>query len=318
MIFIAEFCQNHNGDFEILKDMVHAAKESGADYAKIQTIFADMVTYRERFEEGIEKDGEVKTIKRPYQAEYDRMKGLEINMELQAEFVDLCKKVGIKPLTTAFTRDSVQAIKQVGFDQIKVASYDCASPPLLREVKDTFDKIFVSTGATYNEEIEQAAAILKGSDFSLLHCVTMYPTPLDEFHLARMNYLRKYCDSVGWSDHSLIERDGILGTLASVLYGAEVIERHFTVLPADQTKDGPVSVRPEHVSELKAFSQYSEEDMKSYLADKFPNYDITWGNAERSLSKAELRNRDYFRGRFASKLANGETVFNWEEKEIKV
>lgn len=316
MILIAEFCQNHNGDFELLKDMVYAAKESGADYAKIQTIFADMVTYRERFEEGIEKDGEVITIKRPYQAEYARLKGLEITMEQQAKFVELCKKVGIKPLTTAFTRDSVQAIKQVGFDQIKVASYDCASPPLLREVRDTFEKIFVSTGATYIEEIEQAAAILKGSDFSLLHCVTMYPTPLDEFHLARMNYLRKYSDSVGWSDHSLIERDGILGTLASIFYGADVIERHFTILPADQTKDGPVSVRPDHVKELKSFSRLSEVEMNEYLSDKFPKYQTTWGNEERSLSKAELRNRDYFRGRFASKLANGDTVFNWEEKAI--
>lgn len=318
MIFIAEFCQNHNGDFELLKEMVYAAKESGADYAKIQTIFADMIAYRERFEEGLEKDGEVITIKRPYQAEYDRLKGLEITMEQQAKFVELCKKVGIKPLTTVFTRDSVQAIKQVGFDHIKLASYDCASPPLIRDVKATFEKIFVSTGATYDEEIEQAASILKGADFSLLHCVTMYPTPLEEFHLARMKYLRKYCDSVGWSDHSLIARDGILGTLASVLYGADVIERHFTILPSEQTKDGPVSVRPEHVSELKFFSRLSEMEMNEYLFEKFPNYQTTWGNAERLLSKAELRNRDYFRGRFASKLANGETVYNWEEKEIEV
>jgi len=318
MIFIAEFCQNHNGDFELLKDMVYAAKESGADYAKIQTIFADMLSYRERFEEGIEKNGEVITIKRPYQAEYDRLKGLEISMEQQAEFVQLCNKVGIKPLTTAFTRDSVKAIKEVGFNQIKLASYDCASPTLLREVKDTFEKIFVSTGATFDNEIEQAAAILKDADFSLLHCVTMYPTPLDEFHLARMKYLRKYSESVGWSDHSLIARDGILGTLASVFYGADIIERHFTILPSEQTKDGPVSVRPEHVIELKSFSRLSKVQMNEYLEDKFPTYQITWGIAERLLSEAELRNRDYFRGRFANKLTNGETVFNWEEKEIEL
>jgi len=318
MIFIAEFCQNHNGDFELLKDMVYAAKESGADYAKIQTIFAYMLSYRERFEEGIEKNGEVITIKRPYQAEYDRLKGLEISMEQQAEFVQLCNKVGIKPLTTAFTRDSVKAIKEVGFNQIKLASYDCASPTLLREVKDTFEKIFVSTGATFDNEIEQAAAILKDADFSLLHCVTMYPTPLDEFHLARMKYLRKYSESVGWSDHSLIARDGILGTLASVFYGADIIERHFTILPSEQTKDGPVSVRPEHVIELKSFSRLSKVQMNEYLEDKFPTYQITWGIAERLLSEAELRNRDYFRGRFANKLTNGETVFNWEEKEIEL
>ena len=46
MIFIAELCQNHNGDFELLKEMTYAAKESGSDYAKIQTIFANMVSFR--------------------------------------------------------------------------------------------------------------------------------------------------------------------------------------------------------------------------------------------------------------------------------
>ena len=49
MEIIAELCQNHNGDFEILKDMVNAAHESGADYVKIQTIFPDMLAYREKF-----------------------------------------------------------------------------------------------------------------------------------------------------------------------------------------------------------------------------------------------------------------------------
>lgn len=316
MIFIAEFCQNHNGDFGLLKEMVHAAKESGADYAKIQTIFADMVSFRERFEEGVEKDGEVRVIKRPYQAEYDRMKGLEISLDQQAEFVELCNKIGIKPLTTAFTRDSVDDIKKLGFDHIKLASYDCASPPLLKQVKSQFDKIFVSTGATYDDEIEAAAKILEGSNFSLLHCVTMYPTPLNEFNLARMNYLRRYCKSVGWSDHSLISRDGILGTLASIFYGAQVIERHFTVLPASETKDGPVSVTPDHIKELKVFEAYSAEDRAACLNEQFPDHKITLGNEKRDLSNAELLNRDYFRGRFANKTSSGETIFNWEDKEI--
>ena len=48
MKLIAEFCQNHNGDFEILKEMIYAAKEAGCEYAKIQTIFADMLSKREK------------------------------------------------------------------------------------------------------------------------------------------------------------------------------------------------------------------------------------------------------------------------------
>ena len=315
MIFIAEFCQNHNGDFELLKEMIHAAKESGADYAKIQTIFADMLTYRKRFEKGIVKEGLIEAIERPYKSEYDRLKTLEISMEQQAIFVDLCKKVGIKPLTTVFTCDSVKSIKHLGFESIKIASYDCASPPLLKLVKNEFNKIFVSTGATYDNEIAVAAELLSGSDFSLLHCVTIYPTPIREFHLARMSYLRKYCDYIGWSDHSLVQKDGILGTCAAVYYGADIIERHFTLLPSDKTKDGPVSILPEHLKELRYYSSLAKAEQKEYLEIKLPQYEVTWGNANRELSKTEILNRDYYRGRFANMRTNGTVLYNWEDME---
>ena len=76
MIFIAELCQNHNVDFEILKDMIYAAKDSGADYVKIQNIFADMLSHRKKFDNGLEKNGVTKVIKRPYDLEYTRLKKL--------------------------------------------------------------------------------------------------------------------------------------------------------------------------------------------------------------------------------------------------
>lgn len=63
MKFIAEFCQNHNGDFEILKKMVSAAKEAGCEFAKIQTIFSEMISYRERFENGVVENGVIKALR---------------------------------------------------------------------------------------------------------------------------------------------------------------------------------------------------------------------------------------------------------------
>jgi len=204
MIFIAELCQNHNGKFDTMKKMAYEAKEAGADYAKIQTIFADMVSFRERFEKGVFKKGAQVVIKRPYKDEYSRLKGLEISYEQQRMFINYCNEIGIKPLTTAFTRDSVDKIHEIGFKDIKIASYDCASSFLLNDVKNIFNKIFVSTGASFDDEIEQAGKILFGKDFYMLHCVTMYPTPLDQFHLSRMELLKKYTPNVGWSDHSLV------------------------------------------------------------------------------------------------------------------
>lgn len=313
MIFIAELCQNHNGNFDTMKKMALSAKEAGADYAKIQTIFADMVTYRERFEHGVFVDGEQVVIKRPYKDEYERLKALEINYDQQRLFIEYCNEIGIKPLTTAFTRDSVQKIHEIGFQDIKIASYDCASTFLLRDVKNIFKKIFVSTGASYDHEIEEAGKILKGKNFFMLHCVTLYPTPLNQFHLSRMELLKKYTSKVGWSDHSLVSENGIKGTLAAIYYGAKVIERHMTILPENETKDGKVSIKPEHIREIKEFSKLSKEDQRNYLCDFFPDFEITLGNVNRSLSKEELKNRDYFRGRFSNKDSRGNTYFNWED-----
>jgi len=302
MEIIAELCQNHNGDFGILKDMVYSAKENGATYAKLQNIYAENLTFRERFETGVVRNNIVEAIQRPYKPEYERLKKLELSNELQSDFIDLCNKVKIKPLTTIFTRDSLKEIIISGYKDIKIASYDCASTSLIKDVRNHFSKIFVSTGATFNEEIKVTASLLEGYNFSLLHCVTIYPTPLEQYNLRRMNYLRKFTDSVGWSDHSLVERDGIKGTLASIYFGADVVERHFTILPPSKTKDGPVSINPQNLNDIVKFSKLDRKDQKIYLKDIFPNFSICLGSENRNLSAEELLNRDYYRGRFASRI----------------
>jgi len=310
--FIAELCQNHNGDFEILKDMVHAAKDSGATHAKIQYIFADMLTFRERFEHGKTINGNIDVIKRPYQTEYDRLRHLELSDHEVGDFISLCTKIGIKPLVTVFTRSSIENLVRQGFTEIKVASYDCGSLPLLKDLKSSFERIIVSTGASYDEEIEQAAEVLDGVQFSFLHCVTIYPTPLDQFNLNRMKYLSNYTSSVGWSDHSLVEKDGIDGTLVSIYFGAKIIERHFTILPPKETKDGPVSVNPEQLKSLIDLSDLTIEDMEFYLRERIPDFEKCLGSDSRELSRVELMNRDYYRGRFANQV-NDEVVYNWEQ-----
>jgi sialic acid synthase SpsE len=313
MELIAEFCQNHNGDISILNDMVYQAKEAGCHYAKIQSISPEMLTFRERFENGVFASGKTLSIKRPYEDEIRRLGGLELTIDEQADFVELCKKVGIKPLTTAFTRGSIPSLLDIGFKEIKIASYDCASLPLLRDSRENFERIIVSTGATYNNEVESAAKLLDGSNYSFLHCVTLYPTPLSEFHLARMNYLRRFTKSVGWSDHSLYEKDGVKGALAAIYFGADIIERHFTVLSRSATKDGPVSIGPIDAKKIIEYSKLTKSELKNMMADEFPEFEITLGQADRDLSEAELLNRDYYRGRFASPIGNRLHKFNWIE-----
>ncbi len=317
---IAEFCQNHNGNFDNVIKMVESAAKSGATHAKIQTIFTNTLTFRPQFEEGLIQKEEIKSIKRPYKEEFERLKKLELNFEDMKKFVLICNKFNIEPLTTCFARCDAKMIKEAGFKSVKVASYDCSSFTLLRELKELFSEIIVSTGATYDNEIEKASQILKGSNFSLLHCVTIYPTPLNEMNLERMKYLENFTHNIGLSDHSLVSKDGIIASKLAIYLGAKLIERHFTILPENETRDGPVSINEDQLKDLVNFSKLSNAEQEKVITKEYPNWKILLGCSDRNLSKVELLNRDYYRGRFASPRNSSNNglnmIYNWEEVQI--
>ena len=309
---IAELCQNHNGDVNILKDMIWRAADSGASHVKMQTIFSEDLTFRERFEEGITSNGVVKSIKRPYSPEFERLSKLDLGFDTHALFIDECSSAGVIPLTTVFNRSRLESIIELGFKEIKIASYDCASFPLINDLKNKFNHIYVSTGATHDSEIETTADILSDQNFSFLHCVTIYPTPVDKLNLNRIDYLRQFTDSVGFSDHTSSSRHGIDPDIVALWKDADVIERHFTILDSSQTKDGPVSINPEQLKNIVDYSKYNHDEL-SKLVENISDYDKMLGSKTHSLSEEELLNRDYYRGRFASKI-NGKTIYNWEER----
>lgn len=311
---IVEFCQNHLGDLGTLKKMVRAAAEAGADYAKIQSMLTDDLVYRERFEEGKVEGEKRVVIKRPYKPEYERLKPMDLSDEVHQLFIDECKAAGIKPLTTVFSRSRIPFLATLPWREIKVPSYDCASFPTIRELKDRFDHLFISTGATHDHEIEETARILKGHSFTFLHCVTVYPTPLNVMNLARMNYLRKFTPQVGFSDHSLIERDGLKAAIAALYLGADVVERHFTIIDRGLTKDGPVSINPVQLKELVGYARMKKSELDEYVR-KIPEFEQMTGVEHLGLSHEELLNRDYYRGRFANRVG-GQIVFNWEDKKV--
>ncbi len=314
-IIIVECCQNHKGDLKILKEMIWAAAEAGADYVKIQSMMADELTFRERFEQGVVENDIVKAIKRSYQLEYDRLKPMDLDDDAHYWFIEECQAAGIKPMTTVFTRKRLKFVSTLPFQAIKVASYDCRSFPFIKELLSCFQHLFISTGATFDDEIKKAASLLKGHDYTFLHCVTIYPTPLNELHLARMKFLRRYAPSVGFSDHALTSRDGIKGSIVALALGADVVERHYTVLPAEETKDGPVSINPQQLAELVKFARMPNKDLMDFVKKEIGDYAEMIGLEERALTHTEILNRDYYGGRFASKI-NGQVVYNWEESEL--
>ena len=296
--------------------MIWSAAEAGADYVKIQSMLSNELTYRKRFEHGLTENGIQKVIKRPYRAEYERLKSLDLDDEAYNWFVKECQKALIKPLTTVFTRSRVSFLANLPWMAVKVASYDCASYPLLRDLKSHFDHLFISTGATYDYEIEESASVLGDQSFTFLHCVTIYPTPMDALNLARLAFLRKLAPSIGFSDHSLVARDGLKASIAALALGADVIERHYTILPTEETKDGAVSISPVLLKELVDFAHIPQEDLDNYVQRHIPEFSAMIGVETRTLSPEEELNRDYYRGRFASQTMDGQVIYNWEDESL--
>ena len=95
--------------------------------------------------------------------------------------------------------------------------------------------------------------------------------------------------------------------------GVDVIERHFTILPEKETRDGLVSITPSQVHELRQFANLPLEDRIDIVRSQIPDWQTYLGSAIRELSQVELLNRDYYRGRFATQQDQDNWLYNWEE-----
>ena len=306
---IAEFCQNHLGDISILEQMVIEAKNSGATHAKIQGLYSDELTMRKEFEDPNGK------LYRPYSNEVSRLKDLDLDFETEKWFVQYCIKNSITPMITVFTHKGLERAKSAGFKSIKIASYDCASKPLIKKVLEFADEIVISTGATYWKEICETIELINSCKkqsqiIALLHARTIYPTKLEDFGLLRMSALRCFGFNVGLSDHTKPSDTQLIASKIAIVLGADYVERHFTILEKEKTKDGPISITPIELRELRNFTQKHKEEQLIEIG----NIDLLKSLPCKSLepSKEEILNRDYYRGRVASTY-NGIRVFSWED-----
>lgn len=229
-MIIAEMCQNHQGNFETLNKMVIAASLAGAAAAKIQSFFAD-------------------DLSEDFQSTHKRIKKCELTWEDHEKFVKICKDNDIIPMTSVYTDRYLSKIKQTGFHYIKIGSAQCTDHQLVKAYSKDFTTI-ISTGGTKDENITYGGRVY-------LHCVSEYPTSPDQANLNRMNALRyRFRTLVGWSDHTSTEEDPRqMVAKTAISLGADVVERHFTILPKDITKDGPVSINPKELKDLCDFDK---------------------------------------------------------------
>lgn len=307
MKLIAELCQNHNGEKNTLIEMATKALEAGATHAKIQNLYSFELTKRLEFENPNPSKFQMF---RPFKTEVARLSKLDLSEEQELEFVNVCRKLGVIPMTTVFTYYGAERAKRAGFKHIKIASYNSTDLELIEYVADFSDELVISTGATTVLEIRSIIRFLHDSSLinkvTLLHCKTEYPNLLERVHLQRMNWLKEFGVEVGFSDHTLTFDEHakpvpnrLLASKVALFLGATAIERHFTILAPSDTKDGRISITPEDLKELASFAKLSIEEkvLSLNLNEKLVQLIIDNKNLNFEPSVEEWFNRRYYQGR---------------------
>ncbi len=242
---IAEISGNHNGSLERAKELIKSAKDNGADCVKLQTYTPDTMTIKSSKEDFLITTG----LWAGYNL-WDLYDWAQTPFEWQEALFKYAKEINITCISTPFDETAVDLLEGLDCPFYKIASFELTDLPLVRYVAETQKPMILSTGMANEEEIQDAVDIVKKygcGDFVILHCVSGYPTPVEQINLDTINLLKeRFNCPVGLSDHTL----GNESALVAIAYGAKVIEKHFTLSRADGGPDADFSMEPLELYDL--------------------------------------------------------------------
>lgn len=296
MEIVAEIGTSHGGDFGKAKKLMDVAAENGADYVKFQWVYADEILHPDTGFVNL-PGGKIRL--------YDKFKSLEVPTEFFKDCMEYTRSLGKKFMCSPFGIKSLDELLSIAPDSVKIASPELNHIPLLNALadyrKDKKIPVVISSGVSKLSDIEKALSILGTDGVTLLHCITFYPAPEEEYNLNLIpNLSRIFGVPCGVSDHSL---DPILVPSLAAALGGVMLEKHITLSKKTDGLDDPVALEGEEfgfmnhaVRQCQAvFRQYGKERGKEYiiaqLKDEYgERIDKILGDGVKRLSKSEEAN----------------------------
>ena len=257
---IAEIGTSHEGSYEKACQLVDAAVWAGADTIKFQWVYADEILHPDT---GYVKlpTGNIRL--------YDRFKQLECPPAFYRQLSDYVHSKGCKFCCSPFGLRSLKELLELKPDYVKIASPELNHFPILKALADYRAKagtaevpVILSSGVSKLEDIKNAVDIVGTQNVSLLHCITSYPAPENEYNLKVISTLAKqFSIECGVSDHSL---DPVLVPVLSVACGGTVIEKHITLSRETMGLDDPVALEPEQFALMVHTVHQTEATFRHY------------------------------------------------------
>jgi len=228
---IAEMSANHNGDINNAYKIIDMAKASGADAVKLQTYTPDTLTIDSKL-----PDFQLTEGLWGGQSLYELYEGAYMPWEWHKPLFDYAKKIGITIFSSPFDNTAVDLLEDLNTPAYKIASFEAVDLPLIKYTAQTGKPMIISTGMADAQEIQEAIeAAREGGckELAILHCVSGYPAPAEDYNLRTLvDMQQKFGLVTGLSDHTIDNTTAI----TSVALGASIIEKHVTL---DRNGGGP-------------------------------------------------------------------------------
>lgn len=289
VIIIAEAGVNHNGDINIAKKLIEAAKDAGADYVKFQTwITEDLIDINApKAAYQIENDGSMTS-------QYEMLKKLELSFDDFRVLKSYAEEIDIQFLSTPDEVKSLDfLVDELNLPVIKVGSGEVTNIPYLKKIGAKKRDVILSTGMSNLAEVEKAYKTLLDSgarSITLLHCTSNYPAPYDSINLRAMKFLQNHFNCrVGYSDHT----EGSEVSIAAVALGASIIEKHFTL---NKKLPGPDHKASLDIAELKNFVRQIRNTEKALSGTGKKEIQISEIETKKVVTKGIYLDKDVQKG----------------------
>lgn len=246
---IAEVGINHNGDLDIAKKIIDAAKHAGADAVKFQKRAPEVSTPPEQ-------QKQMRETPWGYITYLDYRYKVEFNEEQYREIDRYCKEKKIDWMVSVWDEPSVDFMEKFDMPAYKVPSASLTDHNLLKYVRKTGKPVIISTGMSTMEQIHKGVNAVGEDNLVIMHCTSTYPCEPEELNLKMIETLRNEFPNnpIGYSGHEV----GLVPSAIAIALGATSIERHITLDRAMWGSDQAASVEPGGFEKLVKYIRVTE------------------------------------------------------------